>query len=352
MTINPDFNTIADVILPTDAQTGWAPGVRDEQEAIDTERRAFAELEEDFPVAFKWRAGWEPIPEIKQAWDQFQADKGRFPGSMDLSLIDQFAFGIELSYLPQIIGSCVASNTFPGYVERCIYEIALFGQPEEYLGTDEFGPNSFAFFAPQSYGMARKRANMRGGDGLYCAPMAASMLKDGVLACNTPKLQELLASKGFRSDQDCPEPQGRDGAQLYRQFGDWAYIEDLRQYCDNQLLECPEVRSEDMLWDALQDGKPCFVCSMEAIHKVGEHPDGFPIHARNPRDRWAHNMRFNGCFVASDGERFFRQSNQSWGANHVYNRRFDEVAASFRAGRLTSHAIGEINGTPSMAPTF
>lgn len=90
-------------------------------------------------------------------------------------------------------------------------------------------------------------------------------------------------------------------------------------------------------------GYTAFVCSMEAIHKVGTHRDGFAIHARNPRDQWAHNMSFQGYFKASDGEVFIRESNESWGAKHIYNRRQSEVDQAFRSGRLTVQAIGKID---------
>lgn len=133
-------------------------------------------------------------------------------------------------------------------------------------------------------------------------------------------------------------------------FGSWSYLDDFTPYADYRVLELPRVRSADQLWELLQECKTAFVCSMEAIKRVGPHPDGFPIHARDPRNSWAHNMAFHGAFVASDGERFFRQSNESWGAQQIYNRRVDEVAAAFRSGRLMCAAIGEIDAPKSSPP--
>lgn len=349
--LNPDFCSVDEVVVPGDINslTGWTDGKTDEADAIDQEKRAFGELEADFPVAFRAKAPRAPMPAMLEKWNEFQKSKGRHEGSNDLSLLDEFVFGKSLLFLPQIIGSCVMSNTLRPWVARFIWQIALLGDAQEYLGRDEFGPKSISLYGPMNYGLARRRANMRGSDGLYCAPMAESLMKDGVLPCSTPKLLDLHKRLGFTDDQDLPEPQGRDGSALYRAFGDWKHLDELSAYLDFPLLESESVKSAEQLWDLLQEGKPTFVCSMEAIHKVGQHRDGFAIHARNPRDRWAHNMSSNGVFVASDGERFFRWCNQSWGENHNYNRAFDEVDRSFREGRLTMQSIGGILA-PSSAP--
>lgn len=345
MSINPDFRTIENVEPPLSLEhsMGWRGDYESEQKALD-------KLEADFPVAFRTHTSEPPMPAVLKKWTEFQKSKGRYEGSADWSLLDEFVWGKPLLWKPQIIGSCVVSNTFRAYHIRQMYQIVLLGRAEEYFGREEFGPENFAFYGPWTYGMARKRANMRGGDGLYCEPMAASMMKDGVLTCSTPKLRELLQAKGLNSAEDFPEPQGRDGASLYRAFGDWQYLDHLKPYADFPVLESVRVTNGDQLWDLLQAGKPSFVCSMEAIHKVGEHRDGFPIHARNPRDRWAHNMAFHGAFLASDGERFIRQSNESWGAQHIYNRRLVEVDGQLKRGGLTCMSIGEIRGPASSPP--
>ncbi len=350
--LNPDFRTVDEVAVPEDIQeSGWGRG-DDERTLVGIEQRLGDKLEADNEQVFRNHTTTKPLPKMLEKWNAFQRSKGRYDGSNDLSLLDEFVHGAPLVFHRQIIGSCVISNTFRPWVARAMWQVAIQGQPQEYFGRDEFGPNSYAPFAPQSYGMARKRANMRGGDGLYCAPMAESLMQDGVLMCKTPALVQLMSERGFSSASDFPEPQGNDGARLYRQFGDWDYIERFRGNLCCKLLESERVKTADQLWRLLQEGKPSFVCSMEAIHKVGTHPDGFPIHARNPRDRWAHNMSFHGVFTASDGERFFRQCNQSWGENHIYNRKFEEVASSFRSGRLTVQAIGQIAIPPAAPPAI
>ena len=347
--INPDFRTIEEVYTPRDLRqlTGWSQHVDpDERELIDTERRTLADIEASQPDRFQTQVAKEIPAEMLAKWTEFQKNKGRYEGSADWSLLDEFAHGQALVWLPQIIGSCVCSNTLRPWVARLMYQIVLLGDSMEYLGRGEFGPKNYSFYGPYTYGEARKKANMKGSDGLYCAPMAWSLMQ-GVVACNEPKLLEILQDAGFARDKDFPEPQSKG---LYRAFGNWQYIDRLKPYADFALEESPSVTSADQLWDLLQVGKTAFQCSMEAIHKIGDHPDGFPIHARNPRDRWAHNMSWQGCFIASDGERFFRMSNESWGANHIYNRKFDEVDRAFRSGRLTVQAIGQIAGPSSSPP--
>lgn len=343
--LNKDFRGVGEVIAPASARElqGWS-GER------DIEQRQLDSMASGSPDSFADGDSYAAPAELLEAWEKFQRSKGRYEGSNDLSLLDEFVHGQPLVWKPQIIGSCVVSNTLRPWVARLMYQVAILGQPMEYLGRSEHGPQNYSPFGPMSYGLARKRANMRGSDGLYCAPMAESLLKDGVLPCSNSALADFMEGKGFTGITDLPEPQGRDGARLYRDFGNWRHLDELRSGLTCKLANSPTVRDADHLWDLAMQGKPAFVCSMEAIHKTGEHPDGFAIHARDPRDRWAHNMSFQGGFVASDGERFFRQSNESWGKDHIYNRRFEEVAESFRKNRLTVQAIGQIKGPETILP--
>lgn len=366
MRINPDFRTVDEVEpeLPANVAElqGWSDGESaTEAELLYQEQQAFDAVQSELPERFESKRDREFDAEILSLWNTFQKSKGRYSGSADWSLIDEFfagemqngtfVAGAPLLWKPQIIGSCVTSNTFRPWVTRLMIQIILFGDPMEYLGRNEFGPRNLAFYGPWSYGHARKKANMRRGDGLYCAPMTWSLMQ-GVLSCNTPALTQILAARGLDNPADYPEPQGRDGASFYRAMGNWQHIDELEPYIDFPMSESPRVTSADQLWNLLQKGKPAFVCSMEAIHKIGEHPDGFPIHARNRRDRWAHNMSVQGCFVASDGERFFRWCNQSWGERHIYNRRLSEVDQAFRGGGLTMQSIGQIDGPNSTPPAM
>lgn len=346
--LNPDFRGADEVIVPEDMknQFGWTDGTVSENEAVLHERRGADRLQSDMPVATRFCQGPAPMPEVASLWEEFQKSKGRGPNSCDWSLLDEFVLKTVLLWLSQIIGSCVVSNSLRGWVLRLMYQIAFLGQPEEYLGRNEFGENNYSFYGPYSYGAARRRANMRGGDGLYCEVMRESFLKDGVLSCSTPKLIEILKKLGAASSKDFPEPQN---AKVYRAFGDWQYLDDLSGYADFTLQECPEITTVDGLKAALQECKPTFHCSMIAVKKVGDHKDGFAIHKRDPNDQWAHNMCFHGFFFASDGELFFRFSNESWGPQHIYNVPYAEVDDWFKRRNVTAAAIGMING-PKSAP--
>lgn len=350
MSLNPDFRSADDVIVPGNLVelTGWTDGKLSAEEAYAKEQAGFDRLANDMPVAFRTANPQTPDPAMLEQWNKFQQERGRYPGSCDWSLLDEFIFKTVILWLPQIIGSCVVSNSLRPWVARLCYQIALLGMPMEYLGRDEFGTKNLSFYGPFSYGAARKRANMlRGGDGLYCEPMAESFLKDGVLACNTPALLEILKAAGHDKPKDFPEPQN---ARFYREWGAGKYLEQVRQYADFVLLECPPIKSADELKAHSEAGRTAFFCSMIAVHKIGTHKDGFAIHGRNPNDRWAHNMSFQGFFAASDGDVFFRFCNQSWGEKHIYNVPFSQVVDWFRNRQPSSCAIGTINGPRSAPP--
>lgn len=345
--LNPDFRGADEVVVPSNLSdmTGWNPEGLPTEVAIDQERLQFDYLQSDLPMVFRTREQPKVPQPIWDAWVQFQKDKGRYEGSADWTLLDEFCFKKKFIWLPQKIGSCVWSNTFRAWVIRATWQVSFFSG--EHLGQDEFGATSIAPYGGFSYGMMRKRGGLRGGDGGFCAPMAESLIKDGILPCQTPQLLDLLRKLGADGQKDFPEPQNNA---IYRQFGDWKYIDDLGQYAKHPLLECPQVESADQLWDLMGQCKPAFVCSGIAIKKIGTHKDGFAIHARNPSDSWAHNMCFHGRFVASDGARFFRESNESWGEDTIYNVPFEEIKEWFDRKRVSSNAIGQIEGLNSYIP--
>jgi hypothetical protein len=347
---NPDFPRIADeVIVPQGAVFGWGQSGKSLNELVLQERIGQDRLAADMPYATTLQAATSLLPEILKAWTDFQKFKGRGEGSLDWTLLDEFVLTKSLAWLPQIIGSCVMSNTFRGWTMRLQYQIALQGQAQEYLGRNEFGSNNYAPYGPWSYGAARKRVNMRGGDGLYCEAMQSSLLKDGVLPCNTPALIELLTKLNRARDKDFPEPQDEN---LYRQFGDWKYIEELRPYADYVLDDCPSINSVDQLDAALADCKPVFMCSGIAIMKIGSHKDGFSLHGVNPRDSWAHNMCWHGSFIASDGEKIRLLSNESWPGVNLYAIPDKQVQWIFKNANPTCAAIGNIRGPRSAPPVF
>lgn len=347
-TPNPDIRSADEVIVPSLQEFGWGNPSWSLKDNMLQEQFHKDQLYNEMPHVFTMGDQLEPLPLLMEAWNAFQKSKGRYPDSADWTLLDEFALNLQLRWLPQLIGSCCLSNTFRGWVVRLTYQIALLGEPMQYLGKNEFGSSNFAPYAPYNYGAARKRAKMRGGDGLYCSAVQESLIKDQVIACNTPKLLEILAKLRANSDKDFPEPQSES---VYRSFGDWNYIEDLRLYADYGLDECPDITSAEQLDDAMTLCKPTIQCSGIAIRKIGEHKDGFAIHGLDPSNTWSHNMCHHGRLVASDGDRFFRLSNESWPNNPVYNIPFDEVNRWFKKDLLSCGSIGRIRGPKSSPPT-
>lgn len=330
------------------SKLGWTDGTLTEEQALDKERAGIERLQADMPVAFAAREATPLIPDIEAKWNEFQLSKGRQAGSFDMTLLEDFAFGRNYAWTPQGIGSCVWSNTFRQWVKRAIFQIALAGQSGEYLGRDEFGPNSIAPYGPWSYGMARRRDNMRGGDGLYCEPMSESLLKDGVLPCHSAKLVALLSRLNADADKDFPEPTSNS---LYRAFGDWKYLDELAPDAGCRLLDSDVVTAADQYLDFSRAYKAVFQCSMIAIKKVGTHRDGFAIHAQDTGNQWAHNMGGAGFFIASDGNIFVRISNESWGSEIVYNIPIEEYDRWMRRRLTSSMTIGEID-LPASSPSF
>lgn len=253
-----------------------------------------------------------------------------------------FEVADDNSYVVEGIGvhNCVISNTFRPWVRRCIYELAIKGDPEEYFGRNEFSSKNISFYAPFSYGCGRRRGGLRGGDGSFCEVQYESFIKDGVILCNTPKLLEILKRLNADKDTDFPEPRS---VAVYRRFQNWEFLDELLPYADFRLLESPKVKDMDTHLKLSREYKPSSVCSGIAIHKIGKHRDGFDIHAQNTRDSWAHNMSFQGHFEASDGKIYIRLSNESWGANVIYNIPIEEVDRWYKRRMITVQAIGEID---------
>ena len=257
-----------------------------------------------------------------------------------MTLIEDFCFGRNYAFEKQFIGSCVISNTFRGQTKRQLVQTALFGQPVEWLGKDEFGPNSIAPYAPWSYGMMRRRGNLKGGDGGFCEPMGASLLLDGILPCSSKLLKNVLKNLGADNEKDFPEPKSNS---VYRAFGDWKYIDELKPDACCRLLDTDDVLSLDQHVELAKQYKPLFQCSLIAIKKVGSHADGFTIHARDPNNQWAHNMGWHGFFIASDGKRFHRLSNESWGDEMIYNIPDEELNEWYTKKRVATMSIGQID---------
>jgi len=286
---------------------GWGK----ENETIEEKRffegKFLERITNENPRAFTMQAAAPMRPKVKAAFDEFQQRCGRGPNSCDMTLLDSFIFGYHLNWFPQDIGSCVNSNTFRPIVLRMLFELALRGDSEEYFGLSEHGVRNIAPHCVQ-YGFARQIANMRGGDGLYCSPMAKS-LSQGMVMCSTPKLIELSKAAQADGPTNFPEPRN---ASLYRKIGDWAWNDALRPYLANPVTELVPVTSYDIHFELSKAYKPIFQCSSIAIRKAGKHKDGFTIHEKDPNNSWLHNMYFAGHFYASDGTLWYRHCNKSW----------------------------------------
>ena len=342
--------------VPNLEHLGW--GLKDHSidEKVRVEEVYFDEVVAENPIAYQTRPAKEMNPIMLKKWEDFQESKGFSKGSVEMPLLTEFVFGKKMKWFPQDTGSCVWSNTFRAVVARMLFEIILKGDPEEWFGDKEFGVNSIA---PHmiSYGLARQRANMRGGDGLYCQPMIDSMMKDGFVTCNVPKLKEIMDKNGATRDEDYPEPRSTS---LIRKLQNWAFNDELRPYGDFRLLESSRISSGEDLKAALLAFKPAIQCSGIAIKNAGTDPDGFPIHTRNRATSWAHNMSYQGIRVSSSGKEYARLSNESWVQKNatdeqaeklIYSIPLEEVDGWMRSSSVDCMTIGELD-LPDSLPLF
>jgi hypothetical protein len=316
---------------------------------LDAEKRWLENAIKDYPIAYQARERAAVLPGLKAKWDRFQLDRGRFPGSQDFTLLDEFVFGKSFTFRYQPIGSCVYANSFRPWVAGALYQISLLGENEEFPGREELGVKSIAPFSV-SYGFARQRANMRGGDGLYCKPMQDSYIKDGIVLCSTPKVKELMDAAGATKDENYPEPRSES---LCRRIGDWAWNELLRPYATCRMLDAPIPENMDAFNANIDAGRPMFQCSGIAVRRVGEHKDGFPIHGIDPGNSWAHNMGIMGRRVASDGTRYVIVDNTSWLRDtnkpeaYIYNIPEDDFQKRWFP-KIDIGVIGDIDGIKSL----
>jgi len=321
-------------------------------EKVNTSKRMQHVFAEDNPIVYRQREARSIPPGLAKKWDEFQVSKGRSPGSQDLTLMVEFIFGTPWPFLPQDIGSCVWSNTFRPWIDRMCWEICLNGDPEAYIGTEQFGVKSIAPHCV-TYGIAREIANMRGSDGLYCAPMVKALTR-GVVLCSTPKVKELHDAANASGETNYPEPRS---ASLYRKIGDWAWNTALKPYLCCALRESVDVTTVDQHRLQEDQCKPMIMCSGIAIRKIGNHKDGFAIHGIDPNNSWAHNMGFNGFRLASDGNRFTRLGNKSWTRpgqdpeELIYNLPPEEMQKIYRKD-IDVASIGEIEGLPLAPPSL
>ena len=335
---------------------GWGVPGEEVEDKIKVEELYFDQVVAQNPISYQARPAKEMDPVMLKKWNDFQASKGLEPESVDMTLLTEFVFGKKMWWLPQDTGSCVWSNTFRAVVARMLFEIMLKGDPEEWFGDNEFGVKSIA---PHmiSYGFARQRANMRGGDGLYCQPMIDSMMKDGFVTCNTPKLKELMDKAGATREDDYPEPRSTS---LIRRLQNWEFNDALKPYGDFKLQESSRISSGEDLWEALGAFKPAIQCSGIAIKLAGKDNDGFPIHTRDRSTSLAHNMSWQGRRVSKTGKRYVRLSNESWvqknasdetANKYIYTIPLEEADTWVRSSSVDCMTIGELD-LPDSMPVF
>lgn len=281
---------------------GWGEGHLVETERFDSEQRRYDEVTSDYPAAFCQRPARDLSPAMLLRITEIHAEHGlEFPRDVDLRLVS-LLFEDKLAQWPaQRIGSCVASGGMRAWTLRAWWEVAL-GQPEELLGGEIMGKDTVAHYAPVSYGLGRRRGNMRRGDGAYCSVQVESYMKDGVLDCSTPQLHSIAGS----DDSDYPEPRSES---LYRDFGSWKHLNDLLPYCDHRLLESVKVKDTQGAVDALAAFKPMMICSSWGFAPRTQHSDGFWIYKKS--GSWAHNMTIAGMRTA--GSDTYIMVLNSWG---------------------------------------
>lgn len=333
--------------VPGPELMGWGEPNETTYQKHYKERSFYDTFASDYPRGYSSKAIGQALnPEAVTAFNKLQESLDIDPRSKSLTLMTQWAFGKRFWWLPQDGGTCVWSNTFRRIVDAMIIQVSLFGEPSAYFGSDQFSPKSIAPHCI-SYGLARERAKMKGGWGLYASPMAESMLKDGFLLCSNPKLQEVMQQVNELKDTGYPEPRN---LRVYSAIGDWKYNSLLRPYCDFRALEMTRIENADQLLKAINEYRVGYICSSMAIKPNGKDPDGFTIHTQNMGDRWDHNMGIGGTRVNSRGNIYIEIDNDSWvqpgeqnPGRYNYLLPIEFMEKKFKQNALDIYMIGRID---------
>jgi hypothetical protein len=326
---------------------GWGQPWQTTQERIDDERDARAKLAYESPLALMRRTAKEIKNEaLYKRVLELMAQDG-MEGGFSFLHLHEAVFGKLPDWLPQLIGSCVASGDKETTAGRMLAEAFLFHQPESLPGHTTNSPENLSFFAPYSYRAGRKLAGINGtGDGSLCVPHIKGKMQFGHLPCNSPG----LTSDAF------PEPQNQS---LYRSWG--ATDRFLDQYSSMggkfKLLESEEVRNPGQLWTlSTEHLKPANICSMWAFKRGPKHPtwqtrDGQPVYiwVRDTRDEWAHNMSRMG-YVTVGGKKYGIVKN-TWGPYHDGRSWFviDEDTDEAWLSQAECQSVGDIDMADSPA---
>lgn len=322
---------------------GWGEESQTFDERLYIEETAIERAMSAQPSRFQWRDPSALDAVVAARWQAYQEAKGYDAGSCDLTLFGDFVFGRRFHWLPQKTGSCTISNTFRMAYRRQLWEIVARGELEELLGRDEFGPDTVAFYAPLSYGIARQIGGLRSGDGGFCGPTIESLML-GVLDCNNERLSSILRQHGATAQRDYPEPQDN---RVYRTFQNWTYNDELKSQLKCPLTESVKVTTVEQLDRACEEYKPVIMCSMLAVMRGGEYR-GLSYFVPNPRDRWAHNMCWGGKIIWQ-GRTFYLLSNESWRDDLIYAIPADAVEDIFRRYRPECMTLGAWDMENSLA---
>lgn len=326
---------------------GWGVPSELEKTKVAKEKENFRILSEEAPMLVQAREA-KPINQDKMAAFKDEMAKDGIDDGVCLIHLEPIVFGTFLTWLAQIIGSCVASGWMRAATRRMLAEVFILNDPEELFGSKLVGTNNVAPFAPYNYRAGRSLANMNSGDGSYCSVHIRGAEKDGILPCSAPG----LVSDTF------PEPQN---ASLYRKYGNSDAI--LNQFRDigqtYKLVESVPITDGDIAIEQMNGLKPFMICSMFAFEPDYKHPtwklrDGSPvyIYKRNTRTSWAHNMTIIG--IVKVGNNWYVIVENSWGMTAHRNGSwfaipFDLFAESWLRS-AESASIGEIDMKDNPAP--
>ena len=322
---------------------GWGEEGRTIFQLFDDERRAFDSLANDAPGGLTRRRA-KPVINVSLLAhvNRIQEENGIDSGFCFLFLY-QAIFGTQPQWLPQLIGSCVASGDMRTTVYRMLAEIYLLNDPEHMPGHNTEGRNSMAFFAPFNYRAGRREAGIRGRrGGSLCVPHIRGKMKYGHLPCNTP---------GLESDT-YPEPQR---TATYTQWGRNNRMMDdfIKPASKFRLLESEPINHIDSQRTTILDHfKPANICSNWAFKPDYQHPtwrdefgDPVWIFTRDTDDEWAHNMSIVGFVTVNDAEYVIIEN--SWGQIHKGRRWFcitaDEYDSWVHYKKSVVQTVGEID---------
>lgn len=290
---------------------GWGTDDQSLTAKFIAEEKAFDRLVASIPQCCyeKPAKDYTQSPIYQKAIELQQADG--IEDGFSFRYLERALFGSQLTWLAQTIGSCVASGWMRAHFARCMAEITLIGQPEEFFGTDkpdQNSANSLCAFAPYNYGMGREIGGIdSGGDGSFCSAHVQGALQYGSIPCWTPGLTQY--SSQF------PEP--IQSQSTYQKWGDKQYRSVRAKFhsvaSDFKQTETIKISSVDQSREQLTKHlKPQMICSGWGFAAVSQIPGtSFWVYKRS--GSWAHNMTRYG-YLKIKGN-WYAEIKNSWGMN-------------------------------------